>query len=182
MNSIQSQLKRIGHIFRHKIGEVKAIKNFKHSIEIFGKIIGPFISGNHYKMEFWIAKVFVKYGIMEFVDADEISIQKIQKIANTESHATDFKKIDPYLYTAINEYMDIISANPEGEKREFRDIFSNTQDLITIRQRKILSLSQVNSSLNVTQNLSEEEKILLAKLTDHVKEWKLFFLDLNRKK
>ena len=182
MNSISSQLNRIRHRFRSKIVEVKAIKNFKHNTEIFGKIVGPFITGNHYKMEFWIAKVFVKNGIMKFVDDNEITIQKIQKIANSQSHATDFKKLDPYLYTAINEYMDIISHTEGGGTRKFRDLFSNTQDLITIRQRKILSLSQVNTSLGMAQNLSEEEKILLSKLTDHVKDWKLHLLDSKRQK
>ena len=182
MNSISSQLNRIRHTFRSKIVEVKTIKNFKHSIEIFGKIIGPFITGNHYKMEFWIAKVFVKQGIVKFVDAEEITIQKIQKIANSQSHATDFKKLDPYLYTAINEYMDIVAQSKGRGTRKFRDLFSNTQDLLTIRQRKILSLSQVNTSLGLSQNLSEEEKILLSKLTEQVKDWKGYLLDSKRQK
>ncbi len=182
MNSISSQLNRIRHRFRSQIVEVKAIKNFKHNTDIFGKIVGPFTTGNHYKMEFWIAKVFVKKGIMKFADENEITIQKIQKIANSQSHATDFKKLDPYLYTAINEYMDIVSHSEDGRTRKFRDLFSNTQDLITIRQRKILSLSQVNTSLGMAQNLSEEEKILLSKLTDHVKDWKVYLLDSKRQK
>jgi hypothetical protein len=162
--------------------EVKAIKNFRHSIEVLGKTIGPFVTGNHYKMEFWIAKVFVKNKILKFVDSNEITIQKIQKIANSQSHASDFKKLDPYLYTAINEYMDIITESENGSTRKFRDLFSNTQDLIAIRQRKILSLSQVNTSLGLSQNLSEEEKVLLEKLTEHVNDWKLYLLDSKRQK
>ena len=182
MNSISSQLNRIRYTFRSKTVEVKAVKNFKHSTEIFGNIVGPFIAGNHYKMEFWIAKVFVKHGIMKFVAENEITIQKIQKIANSQSHSTDFKKLDPFLYTAINEYMDIVSHAGNEGTRKFRDLFSNTQDLITIRQRKILSLTQVKASLGVTKNLSEEEKVLLSKLTDHVKDWKVYLLDSKRQK
>ncbi len=182
MNSISSKLNRIRLIFRNKIVEIKAIKSFKHSIEIFGKIIGPFITGNHYKMEFWIAKVFVKNGVAKFENEDEITVQKIQKIANSESHSTDFKKLDPYMYTAINEQMDIVAHTSDENSRKFRDLFSNTQDLIAIRQRKILSLSQVNASINVIQNLSEEEKVLLSKLTDNVKDWKIYLLDSKRQK
>lgn len=181
MNSISTQLKRIQHTFRNKIVEVKVIKNFKHSIEIFGKIIGPLISGNHYKMEFWIAKVFIRNGVVIFADADEINIQKIEKIVNTERFADDLKKIEPYLFTAIKENMDILSSQAD-ESRKLGKYFSRAEDLMKIRQGKIFAVCRVDNPLNVTQNLSEEEKVLLSNLSNHMNDWRMFLLDSNRKR
>jgi hypothetical protein len=160
--------------------EVKAVKNFRHSVEIFGKIIGPLITGNHYKMEFWIAKVFVKREIAKFTESDDINIQKIEKIVNTERFADDLKKIDPFLFTAINENMDIISTLEDGSRKLGR-YFSRAEDLMKIRQGKIFAVSRVGNSLNVTQNLSEEEKVLLDSLSSHISDWRVFLLDSKRK-
>jgi hypothetical protein len=44
-----------------------------------------------------------------------------------------------------------------------------------IRHRRILNLSQMKQSLKVTQNLTQEEKILMDSLTDNLITWKDFF-------
>ncbi|MBN2155167.1 MAG: hypothetical protein JW776_03935 [Candidatus Lokiarchaeota archaeon] len=182
MNSIQSQLKRIRYKFRNKIIEVKAVKNFKHSIEIFGKIIGPFIAGNHYKMEYWIAKEFIKYNILQFTESEHINAQRIQKIAFNQSHTEELLKLDPNLFTAITEYMGILSDGNERDDKNYRKFISFTQELIRLRQSKILALSQINTTLSLTQNLSEEEKILLSHSSSTVHAWKDYFLNIPHKK
>lgn len=60
-------------------------------------------------------------------------------------------------------------------EKKYKTLFSNIQDLIMIRHRKILNLSQMKQSLKVTQNLTQEEKILMDNLTDNLITWKDFF-------
>jgi DNA replication initiation complex subunit (GINS family) len=76
--------------------------------------------------------------------------------------------------------MDIISTLEDGSRKLGR-YFSRAEDLMKIRQGKIFAVSRVGNSLNVTQNLSEEEKVLLDSLSSHISDWRVFLLDSKRK-
>jgi hypothetical protein len=179
--TISKELERIRLKYINRIIETRAKVDFGQSFEIFGKVIGPFTTGNHYKMEFWIAKIFIKNDILEFVEGEQLNLQNIQKIAFTEGRSKDINKIDSFLFTAIREYMDILVGRLKlnfATPKQFREIYSNVQDLMVVRHRKILSLSQTQMSMSMknTQNLTEEEKVLMSSLTDDIDDWKRFFL------
>jgi hypothetical protein len=179
INTIPKELERIRIKYINRYVETRAKIDFNQSIEIFGKIIGPFTTGNHYRMEFWIAKIFLKNDILELVDGDQLNLQNIQKIAFTEGRSKEINKIDPFLFTSLKEYMDLLSGKIKlnlAVPRQFREIYSNAQDLIVVRHRKILSLSQTQLSTKNTQNLTEEEKILMNNLTDDIECWKKYYL------
>jgi hypothetical protein len=179
LNTIPKDLERIRVKYINKLVETRAKVDFKDSLEVFGKIIGPFTSGNHYKMEFWIAKIFIKNDILELVDSDQLNLQNIQKIAFIEGRSKEINKIDPHLFTSMKEYMDILIGKLKlnmATQRQFREIYSNALDLIVVRHRKILNLSQTHLSMRNIQNLSEEEKILMNNLTEDIESWKKYFL------
>ncbi len=184
MNSIQSQLNRLRHTFRNQMIEVKATKHFKHNVEVFGKIIGPLIAGNHYKMEYWIAKVFAKYQFIEFVGSEEIDLLKLNKLADSENRSNEIKQLDPFLYTAITEHMEIKPSEWSTEKGGFRrtNMSGSYHDLMMVRHRKILDISKLSSNHSFSQKFTEEEKILLERVASDVREWKQYFFKMRSKK
>lgn len=178
-NVIPKELERIRVRYINRFVETRAKIDFNETFEVFGKNIGPFTAGNHYKMEFWIAKIFMKYDILELADGDQLNLQNIQKIAFTEGRSKDVNKIDSHLFTSIREYMDLLTGKLKlnlATQRQFREIYSNALDLIVVRHRKILSLSQTQLSMKNTLNLTEEERILMNNLTDDIESWKKYFL------
>jgi hypothetical protein len=183
MRSIERQLARIKHRYLSRIIETKAKMDFKHSVVILGKKVGPFISGNHYKLDFGVAKTFIENGILDFAGEEILDVQTIQKIAFTEGRSNSLTKVDSNLFTAVKEYLDILSHKKQNNaipQRQFTSLNSNAQDLLTVRYRKLLQLSKVKQTFKVTQNLTEEEKVFIKKLTENYVEWKSFLL--NRKK
>lgn len=184
MNSIQSQLNRLRHTFRNRIVEVKAIKHFKHDLEIFGNIIGPLIAGNHYKMEYWIAKVFAKHEFIEFIGSEEIDLLKLNKLADSENRSNEIKQLEPFLYIAITEHMDIKPSEWSADQRGFRrtNMSGSYHDLMMVRHRKILDISKLSANHSFSQKFTEEEKVLLERVASDVREWKEYFFKMNRKK
>ena len=83
---ITEDLERIRHQYLNRIVETKANRDFDETIEIFGKKIGPFHAGNHYKMEFWIAKTFLKRDILKLVSNNDIGENNNQIINLTNNH------------------------------------------------------------------------------------------------
>ncbi|MBD3352543.1 MAG: hypothetical protein GF364_13730 [Candidatus Lokiarchaeota archaeon] len=180
INSTKKQLDRIRYKYINRVVETRAKKDFKTTVSVLGKKIGPFTAGNHYKLEFWIAKLFINYDILEIVGSDKLDLQNIQKIAYTEANAKEMKKVNPLLFTAIREYLNILASrikNGFTRERKFKDIYSNVQDLITVRHRKVIRLSQMKLTVRRLQNLTEEEKVLMKSLSQDFKEWKKFFLE-----
>ena len=183
MRSIERQLARIKHRYLCRIIEVKAKVNFKHTVEILGKNVGPFDSGNHYKIEFGVAKTFIENGILDFAGDEVLDVQTIQKIAFTEGRSNVLTKVDPNLFTAVKEYLDILDHKIKTKsipQRQYTSLNSNAQDLLTVRYRKLLMLSKVKQTFNVTQNLTDEEKVFIKKLTENYVEWKSFLLNRKR--
>lgn len=192
--TITAELERIRHQYLNKIVETQAIRDFKESIDVFGKKIGPLSKGNHYKMEFWIAKSFLKRDIIRLVGRDEstegeevigkLDVQEIQKIAFDQGRSHEINDIGKNLFTAIKEFLDVLSYRVKMKltpEKKYKTLFSNIQDLIMIRHRRILNLSHMKQSLKVTQNLTQEEKILMDNLTDNLITWKNFFQNNKRK-
>lgn len=181
MKSTERELKRLRYKFLNKIVDTRAVKDFKNSIEVLGRNIGPFIAGNHYRMEYWAVKPFLKHDILELTDREKLDVQKIQKLAFTESRASQIEKIDENLFFAIREYLDILKSKNQQDRR-FRDVYSNVQDLISVRLGKIGSLSQAKQTMRLIQNLTAEEKVLIEKLSTSFREWNKFFLEDVKKK
>ncbi|MHA1728919.1 MAG: hypothetical protein ACTSWY_09325 [Promethearchaeota archaeon] len=181
---LKADLERIRHEYLNKIVETQALKDFKESVKILGKRIGPFSKGNHYKMAYWIAKIFIKREILKLAehDGDKLNVKAIQKIAFNQGRTHEINNIGGNLFTVIKEYMKILSSWTEKDlthEKKFKSLYSNFQDLITIRHRKILNLCQMKQSFNVTRNLTQEEQILMKYLSDAIFQWKDFFQNPN---
>ncbi|MHA1822052.1 MAG: hypothetical protein ACTSVC_16380 [Promethearchaeota archaeon] len=160
--------------------ETKAKRDFNGTIKILDKRLGPFIFGNTYRMEFWIAKIFIKNDILELADDNKWDVQKIQKIAFTEGRSQEIKKTEDYLFTGIREYLEIMKYKKDMgliPERIFKTLVSNMQDLITVRLRKIILLIQTKNNIALRENLSEEEKILIDDLSNNFGQWKEFFMN-----
>ncbi|MCP4763316.1 MAG: hypothetical protein GY870_16195 [archaeon] len=187
MSSTTKELERIKYKFLNRNVETKAKRNFDHSTEILGKIIGPFVAGNQYKMEYWIAKSFIKNDILELTDKERLDVQKVQKIAFKEGRSGEINNIDNNLFTSIKENLSILSYRNKKSKelttdKELRTFFSNAQDLVTIRHRKIVNLSQMKQTIRRQQNLTDEEKILISNISDDFADWRKYYLDAQKKR
>jgi len=160
--------------------EFRAIKNFNSSISILDKKIGPFIIGNHYHLEFWIAKPFIEREILEPIEDNKIDLQLIQKYAFNESRSKELKKLPNNFYISVKEYLTILAKQikiNEAYKKRFKDVYSNISDLLSIRERKILNIVQLDNFLHYYQNLTYEEKVLIDNLDNDLKDWRKYFLE-----
>lgn len=180
MRSTKKELKRLRYTFLNEIVDTRALKDFKQSIEVLGKKVGPFKAGNHYRMEFWVAKTFLINDILQLTEKDKLDVQKIQKIAYKESRSRKIEKIDENLFLAIHEYLDVLNERVKRnltKERKFKDVYSNVQDLVIVRQRKVGNLSQTKHTIRKIQNLAASEKVLIEHLSGTFEGWGQFFLE-----
>ncbi|MHA1339958.1 MAG: hypothetical protein ACTSRZ_07360 [Promethearchaeota archaeon] len=184
MKKTLKRLERIRFNYLNTPIELRAMKNFNRTIMILNKKIGPFLVGNHYHLEFWIAKPFIEREILQPTEEYKIDLQLIQKFAFNESRSRELKKLPESFYIAVKEYLTILSKQTNlnySYKKRFRDVYSNTLDLITVRQRKILNLSQMKNTSKYYQNLTPEEKVLIENINNDLSNWRKFFLEDLRK-
>lgn len=180
LKKILELLERIRFNYLNSIMEFRAIKNFNSSISILDKKIGPFIIGNHYHLEFWIAKPFIEREILEPIEDNKIDLQLIQKYAFNESRSKELKKLPNNFYISVKEYLTILAKQikiNEAYKKRFKDVYSNISDLLSIRERKILNIVQLDNFLHYYQNLTYEEKVLIDNLDNDLKDWRKYFLE-----
>lgn len=183
MKETQKELERLRFQYINKMVEIRAQDDFNYSFNIIGKKIGPFLKGNTYKMEFWIASIFVKNNIAKFDEKHSFDVKKIQKIAYTESKSISINPINPETFIAIKEHLKILQFLHKKGKityREFINFYSNAQDLVKVRHQKIIKLATANKSMNNTANLTKEEKLLVDEISGEIDGWRDFFVNMKK--
>ncbi len=172
--SIKEKLKREENKFIHLRAETLCQKKFPHSFQLLGRKIGPFKVGHTYTMENYIARIFVESGYLTYTDEYHVNSKTIQKINFEESTERQLKKIKDLIYIQSREQMKIAKTHYENEDLSYRlmkQLFSDVNDLISVRLAKIGRLARFSKNLDAKKKLTDEELILFQELRNSIQEW-----------
>ncbi len=176
-NSIKSKLLREENEFIHQIVDTICIKDFPNSMIHLGKKIGPLKLGHPYSLEQYIAQIFVKNGFLRYNDESHLNRKAIQKINFQESTNPELGNIQGYNYIYTQAHEQLLLSNQMYEngdipRQDFKQLYSDVNDLIRVRLAKINRLASQTQNLQSKKKLSSEEQILFEQISENIKEWK----------
>jgi len=177
LSTNESSIEDTDFIFENSPVKVIAARN-SPKIELVGIDIGPFEEGNEYSIKFWIAKQLEKAGVMRFPEEEMLDVtrliriqyhERIQSVSQVSSLPEMFY---PKLRYLLGE-LKVSSRNSVEKMREHEKVKWLSQDIITCRLKKIVSLASASDHIDqVLRNLTVEERKLYEDLRRIINEWK----------
>jgi len=164
-------------IFENCPVRVVAVRN-SPKIELVGVEVGPFEEGNEYSVKFWIAKQLEKAGVVRFSEEEMLDVAKlikiqwvdrIQSVSQVSSLPETFYPKLRYLLADLK----VSSRNSVEKMRDYEKVKWLSQDIVTCRLKKIVSLAAASDRADqVIRNLTVEERKLYEDLRRIISEWK----------
>lgn len=164
-------------IFENSHARVIALRS-SPKIELMGTEVGPFEEGNEYSVRFWMARQLEKAGAVRFIEEELLDIsrllriqwnERIQSVSQLSSLPEMFYPRLRYLLTQLKD-----SSRSNMEKlREYERVKWLSQDMVTCRLKKIISLASASDRADqILRNLTAEERKLYEDLRKIISEWK----------
>jgi hypothetical protein len=176
VNSIRSKLQREENIFVHQHVDTICTKEFPHTFNHLGRRVGPFIIGHPYRLEQFVARIFVEQGYLRFDEKGMVNSGAIQKINFQESTNPELKKIQEYVYVQGLEQLNILNKLDNGSnqsyRRDYRKLLSDLNDLIRVRLAKITRLANQTPDMKSKKLLTPEELVLYESISDAIQQWR----------
>jgi hypothetical protein len=172
-------------VFAHQKVDTVCIKEFPTSVIQLGRRVGPFKLGNPYKLEYYIARIFVEQGFLKFDEKNLINSMAIQKINFMESTNQEPRQIDDMIYVQSIQQLSLLDYLLKADKvprRDFSQLYSDVNDLIRVRLAKIVRLATQPQLLKTRNLLTEEERILFDQLSHLIQEWQDYVPSKFKKK
>jgi hypothetical protein len=155
-------------------------------IQLVGVKVGPFEEGKEYEVKYWVAKELERAGIARVREEELLDAVKLHKIFWKESiqQARQVSPLEKDFYPRLRRYLASLKrkavSNPE-KMREYQKAKGLSNDIVTCRLKKIVSLAsspaQTNQTLN---NLAREERVLYEQLYAIINEWKSKILKVRK--
>ena len=177
MNSIRNKLLREeNEYFHQKIDTIciKKLRNFQH----LGRKIGPFKVGHPYTLDNYIVRILIKEGYLRFDDGNQITPKTIQKInfrESTNRELGNIPKSHKHVYIQAHQELILLnklSENGKKPQKDFKQLYSDVNDLIRVRLAKIIRLAIQTQNIQSKKSLTSEELILFEGLSKQIKEWR----------
>jgi GINS complex subunit Sld5. len=147
---------------------VKVLKDYKQ-IEFDGRKFGPFKKDAYVEIPRALARVLSSEYIVEY-PPPQISISDLKKILFYESKNKDLKKLEEDFYLQVKDLLYL----SENKKLDFdpKEIKNILHDICNKRVEKILQIIlRIEDYRKILPLLSNEEKFLVMKLNEVLKEW-----------
>lgn len=172
-----SSIEDADFVFENSPARVVALRN-SPKIELVGIEVGPFEEGNEYSIKFWMAKQLEKAGVVRFLEEEMLDVAKlfriqwterIQSVGQVSSLSETFYPKLRYLLSELK-----VSSRSNMEKmREYERVKRLSQDIITCRLKKIVSLASASDRVSqILKNLTVEERRLYEDLRRIISGWK----------
>ncbi|MHA1602749.1 MAG: hypothetical protein ACTSUI_07015, partial [Promethearchaeota archaeon] len=151
VKSILRELERKENEFSHQKVDITCIKKMK-SFSHLGRHYGPFKLGHSYNLDNYIARILVEEGFCKYDENGVLNrkaIQKINFIESTNKELGDLNNKD-YIYVQAHEQLEILNTLSEKNKiprQDFKQLYSDVNDLIRVRMAKISRLANQSSSI-----------------------------------
>jgi hypothetical protein len=165
--------------FVYENSPVKIIINRNYpEIELVGLKVGPFEEGKEYDVKYWIAHELERAGIARLREEETLDSVKLHKISWKESiqQARQLSPLEEDFYPKLRRYLSGLkqgATSNSGKRGEYEKVIRLSQDIVTIRLRKIVSLASSPEQTNQTlKDLAQEERTLYARLHTIIDEWK----------
>jgi len=164
-------------IFENSSVRVVAIRD-SPMIELVGIEVGPFQEGNEYSVKFWVARLLEKAGIARFPEGEMLDLAKLLRIQWTEriQSVGQVSSLPETFYPKLRYLLAELKASSRSsmdKMREYEKVSLLSQDIITCRLKKIISLASASDRLDqVLRNLTTEERKLYDDLRRIISEWK----------
>lgn len=172
----------VDFIFENSTVRVIAVRS-SPKFELVGLELGPFEEGNEYSLKFWIARQLEKAGVVRFAEEDMLDIAKLLRIQWTEriQSVSQVSSLPETFYPRLRYLLAELktsSRNSMEKMREYERAKWLSQDIVTCRLKKIISLASTSESIDqLLRNLSVEERILYEDLRRIISEWKATILE-----
>ncbi len=177
MSAETSSIEDADLVFENSPVRVVAIRD-SPMIELVGAEVGPFEEGNEYSVKFWIARLLEKAGVMRFPEGEMLDLAKLLRIQWTEriQSVSQVSSLPETFYPKLRYLLAELKAssrNSVEKMREHEKVNLLSQDIITCRLKKIISLASASDRLDqVFRNLTVEERKLYEDLRRIISDWK----------
>lgn len=147
-------------------------------INLVGVEVGPFGEGNEYSVKFWIAKELEKSGAIRLTDEETLDASRLYKIQWTEriQPASEISSLPETFYPRLRHLLAGLkrsSRNNLEKMKQHETTKRLSQDIVTCRLKKIISLASASGSIEqVLRNLTAEERKLYEELRSIISDWK----------
>lgn len=180
--NILKQLQNLNFIFENSLITVIANRNLK-KVELAGLNVGPFEEGNTYDVQFWIAQILEKAGIVRFNEGELLETPNLYKIQWTERIQTvgQLSQLPANFYPKLRRFLLKLQeeAGEIPEKlQDYQKIKHLARDTVNLRLKKIVSLATIPTKTGqILKSLTAEEKMLYDRLYVLVNEWRIKILE-----
>ena len=180
--NLLTQLQKLDFIFENSLVTIIANRNLK-KVELAGLNVGPFEEGNTYDVQFWIAQILEKAGIVRFNEGERLDPPNLYKIQWTERIQTvgQLSKLPENFYPKLRRCL-LKLREEAGEIPEklqnYQKIKHLAQDIVNLRLKKIVSLATIpTKTRQILKSLTAEEKMLYERLNVLTNEWRKKILE-----
>ncbi len=177
MSANVSAIEDVNFVFENSPVRVIAVRS-SPKFELVGLEVGPFEEGNEYSIKFWIARQLEKGGVVRFAEEDMLDIARLLRIQWTEriQSVSQVSSLPETFYPKLRYLLAELKSSSRSSMermREYERAGWLSQDILTCRLKKIISLASASESIDqLLRNLTVEERILYEDLRRIISEWK----------